>query len=179
MDCRRADAALGHPFPGMARDATALVAQPEVTRPAEAGGPSRACYSVASCDELRAATHRAPHFGQTYIIKLPTVCSTTPSVPHFGHLFVGWVGAGTWMGMAVHSTRPCARASRGAGAAPPNAEDGHEVGRVAEVLAARVSVPARMSLPPKRLSFAVLNIRLASSPRPDFVRQSYDVGRRR
>jgi hypothetical protein len=22
-----------------------------------------------------------------------------PSAPHFGHLFVGWVGAGTWTGM--------------------------------------------------------------------------------
>jgi hypothetical protein len=69
------------------------------------------------------ATHRAPHFGQTYVIKLPTVCSTTPSVPHFGHLFVGWVGAGTWMGMAVHSTRPRAWASRGT-AGPRRASTG-------------------------------------------------------
>src|SRR6266542_647031 len=30
---------------------------------------------------------------------LPTAFWTTPSVPHFGHLFVGWVGAGMWTGM--------------------------------------------------------------------------------
>jgi hypothetical protein len=28
-------------------------------------------------------------------------CSTVPSAPHFGHLFVGWVGAGTWTGMGA------------------------------------------------------------------------------
>ncbi len=30
---------------------------------------------------------------------LPTACSATPSAPHLGHLLVGWVGAGTWMGI--------------------------------------------------------------------------------
>jgi len=43
---------------------------------------------------------------------LPMVCSTTPSAPHFGHLFVGWVGAGTWIGMAVHSIRAARPAPR-------------------------------------------------------------------
>jgi hypothetical protein len=40
---------------------------------------------------------------------LPMACSTTPSAPHFGHLFVGRVGAGTWMGMASQSTPPAHR----------------------------------------------------------------------
>jgi len=39
---------------------------------------------------------------------LPTAFWATPSVPHFGHLFVGWVGAGMWTGMA--STLPGSRA---------------------------------------------------------------------
>ncbi len=111
---------------------TTLVAQPRSLARTSRVGPSRTCYSVATRDELRAATHRAPHFGQTYVVKLPTVCSTTPSVPHFGHLFVGRVGAGTWMGMAVHSTRPRARAlaarpgrsSTAASRSSPTAENG-------------------------------------------------------
>jgi hypothetical protein len=40
----------------------------------------------------------------------PTVCSTTPTAPHFGHLFVGLVGAGTWMGMRLTLTG-CERAA--------------------------------------------------------------------
>jgi hypothetical protein len=42
----------------------------------------------------------------------PTECSTTPTAPHFGHLFVGLVGAGTWMGMRRNLTG--VRARRGA-----------------------------------------------------------------
>ena len=57
----------------------------------------------------RAATHRAPHFGQTYVVMLPIACSMTPSAPHFGHLFVGFVGAGTWMGIGSNVTAAARR----------------------------------------------------------------------
>ncbi len=43
----------------------------------------------------------------------PTTCCTTPSAPHFGHLFVGWVGAGSWTGMATLYSRGPARAALG------------------------------------------------------------------
>jgi hypothetical protein len=40
---------------------------------------------------------------------LPADISTTPSAPHFGHLFVGFVGAGSWTGMATTLYRLAAR----------------------------------------------------------------------
>jgi hypothetical protein len=36
----------------------------------------------------------------------PTACWTVPSVPHFGHLFVGLVGAGSWTGMVASVPGP-------------------------------------------------------------------------
>ena len=48
---------------------------------------------------------------------LPTACWTTPSVPHFGHLFVGFVGAGSWTGMARQYYAPRRAVARARGAA--------------------------------------------------------------
>jgi hypothetical protein len=89
----------------------------------------------------------------------PIVCCTVPSVPHFGHLLVGWVGAGTWTGMGSTLARSRGRRRPGRVRAA-----GGAVSRAASVQVVKVASAAVSRSPSSHLAPELSAHLLAATP---------------